>query len=114
MRCLDLANIFLTIINPNVHIIVKKTTKIGKNNPTQDLNKNNEGSAIWLGFNAYKESMLFDLPTPISPWKKYIDTSILKTKNVSKKPLANQSNVLVESNSLVLMVASEYSKKIKL
>ena len=78
------------------------------------INKNNEGSAIWLGFNAYKESMLFDLPTPISPWKKYIDTSILKTKNVSKKPLANQSNVLLESNSFVLMVSSEYSKKIKL
>ena len=78
------------------------------------INKKNDGSAIWLGFNAYKESMLFDLPTPISPWKKYIDTSILKTKNVSKKPLANQSNVRIESNSLVLMVSSEYSKKIKL
>ena len=78
------------------------------------INKNNEGAAIWIGFNAYKESMLFDLPTPISPWKKYIDTSILKTKNVSKKPLANQSNVRIESNSLVLMVSSEYSKKIKL
>ena len=78
------------------------------------INKNNEGSAIWLGFNAYKESMLFELPTPISPWKKYIDTSILKNKNVSKKPLANQSNIRIESNSLVLMVANEYSKKIKL
>ncbi len=78
------------------------------------INKNNEGSAIWLGFNAYKESMLFDLPTPISPWKKYLDTSILKTKNVSKRPLSNQSNVRIESNSLVLMVASEYSKKINL
>ena len=78
------------------------------------INKNDEGSAIWIGLNAYKESMLFDLPTPISPWKKYIDTSILKIKSVSKKPLANQSNVLIESNSLVLMVASEYSKKIKL
>ena len=33
---------------------------------------------------------------------------------VSKKPLANQSNVRIESNSLVLMVSSEYSKKIKL
>ena len=78
------------------------------------INKKNEGSAIWLGFNAYEESMLFDLPTPISPWKKYIDTSILKTKNVSKKPLANQANVLIESNSLVLMICSEYSKKIQI
>ncbi len=78
------------------------------------INKNNEGSAIWLGFNAYKDSMLFELPTPISPWKKYIDTSFLKNKNVSKKPLANQSNIRIESNSLVLMVANDYSKKIKL
>jgi len=78
------------------------------------INKNNEGSAIWLGFNAYKEVMLFDLPCPISPWKKYIDTSCFKNKNIPKKPLANQSNINIESNSLVLMVASEYSKKISL
>ncbi len=78
------------------------------------INKNNEGSAIWLGLNAYKESMLFDLPTPISPWKKYIDTSCLKNKNVSKKPLTNQINIRIESNSLVLVVSSDYSKKIKL
>ena len=78
------------------------------------INVKDKGAAIWIGFNAYKESMLFDLPTPISPWKKYIDTSFLKNKNVSKKPLANQSNIRIESNSLVLMVANDYSKKIKL
>jgi len=78
------------------------------------INKKDEGSAIWLGFNAYKEAMLFELPKPISPWKKYIDTSFLKNKNISKKPLANQSNIQIESNSFVLMVANEYSKKIKL
>ncbi len=78
------------------------------------INKNNEGSAIWLGFNAYKEAMIFELPKPISPWKKYIDTSVLKNKNFPKKPLDNQSNIRIESNSLVLMVANEYSKKIKL
>ncbi len=78
------------------------------------INKNNEGSAIWIGLNAYKESMLFNLPNPISPWKKYIDTSMLKTKNISKKPLLNQSNIPIESNSLVLLIASEYSKKIKI
>jgi len=78
------------------------------------INKKDEGSAMWLGLNAYKETMLFELPTPISPWKKYIDTSLLKNKNVSRKPLANQSNVRIESNSLVLMVSSDYSRKIKL
>ena len=78
------------------------------------INKKDEGSAMWLGLNAYKETMLFELPTPISPWKKYIDTSLLKNKNVSGKPLANQSNVRIESNSLVLMVSSDYSRKIKL
>ncbi|MBW3042506.1 glycogen debranching protein [Prochlorococcus marinus] len=78
------------------------------------INKKDEGSAIWLGFNAYKETMVFELPKPTSPWKKYIDTSLLKNKNVSKKPLANQSNISMESYSLVLLVANEYSKKIKL
>tara|TARA_Y100001968_G_scaffold209561_1_gene192720 strand:- start:42 stop:2102 length:2061 start_codon:yes stop_codon:yes gene_type:complete len=78
------------------------------------INKNDEGSAIWFGFNAYKEAMLFDLPIPISPWKKYIDTSVLKNKNVSRKPLANQLNIRIESNSFVLLLSSDYSKKIKL
>ena len=74
------------------------------------INKKDEGSAIWLGFNAYKEAMLFELPKPISPWKKYVDTFSLKNKNVSKKPLANQSNVRIESNSLVLMVPTIIQK----
>ena len=39
---------------------------------------------------------------------------IQEIKMVSKRPLANQSNVRIESHSLVLMVSSEYSKKIKL
>ena len=78
------------------------------------INKKDQGSTIWIGFNAYKEGMVFDLPKPISPWKKYIDTSILKNKTVPKKPLTNQSNIRIESNSLVLLIANEYSKKIKL
>ncbi len=78
------------------------------------INKKDEGSAVWLGLNAYKEAMLFELPKPTSPWKKYIDTSFLKNKNVPKKPLANQSNIRIERNSLVLVVANDYAKKIKL
>ena len=75
------------------------------------INKKDEGAAIWVGFNAYKEAMVFELPKPISPWKKYIDSSCLKNKNISKKPLFNQSNIRVESNSIILMIANEYSKK---
>ena len=78
------------------------------------INKKDEGSAIWLGLNAYKESMLFELPKPISPWKKYIDTFFVKNKNISKKPLSNQTNIHIESNSLVLLISKEYSTKIKL
>jgi len=78
------------------------------------INKKDEGAAIWVGLNAYKEAMIFELPKPISPWKKYIDTSCLKNKNTSKKPLVNQSTLRIQSNSLVLIVANEYSKKIKL
>ena len=78
------------------------------------INKKNEGSAVWLGFNAYKEAMPFELPKPTSPWKKYIDTSSLKNKNISRKPIANQSNIHIESKSFVLMIANEYAKRIKL
>ena len=78
------------------------------------INKKDEGAVIWVGLNAYKEAMIFELPKPISPWKKYIDTSCLKNKNTSKKPLVNQSTLRIQSNSLVLIVANEYSKQIKI
>ena len=78
------------------------------------INKKDEGSAIWFGFNAYKESMVFELPSPVSPWKKCVDTALHKNKNISKKPLANQVNIVIESRSLVLLIASEYSNRVKL
>ncbi len=78
------------------------------------INKKDEGSAMWIGFNAYKEAMLFELPCPISPWKKFIDTTLLTNKAISKRPLANQANIRIESRSLVLMIANSYSQKVNL
>ncbi len=78
------------------------------------INKKDEGSAIWIGCNAYEESMTFELPSPTSSWKKFIDTSSIKTKRISTKTLPNQCTIQLESHSLVLLVANEYSKKVRL
>ena len=77
------------------------------------INVGNEGAGIWLGLNAYKESMEFELPKAKSPWTKILDTSCLSSETIQKKATSNQLNVQIESKSLVLMIANEYCSKIK-
>ncbi len=73
-----------------------------------------QGAVLWLGLNAYSESMSFELPKPISPWKQIINTSCIDTK---KSPIAlalpNQESIEMQSRSLVLLLASKYANKIK-
>ena len=40
------------------------------------LHRGSRGALLWMGFNAYKESLSFELPVPASPWKRVIDTSL--------------------------------------
>ena len=75
------------------------------------INDGEKGSAVWFGLNAYSQSMSFELPIPISPWKKIIDTGDSSNEQIPSKP-TNQKNVQIESRSLVLMIANEYSDKI--
>ena len=49
----------------------------------------------------------------LDTWKKIIDTSSLVTKNIPRKPSANQLSVEVENRSLVLMVTNEFAKRIR-
>ncbi len=77
------------------------------------INLSDRGSVMWLGLNAYKEPMEFALPSAISPWKKIIDTSSSTTKGIPKKPISNQNKIKLESRSLVLLLANEFSNKLK-
>tara|TARA_Y100001968_G_scaffold139535_1_gene127681 strand:+ start:421 stop:2478 length:2058 start_codon:yes stop_codon:yes gene_type:complete len=78
------------------------------------INKGEKGSALWIGLNAYSKSMMFELPKPISPWKKILNTSSLTNNKIPNKACSNQINVQIESRSLVIMLANEYSKKLNL
>ena len=76
------------------------------------INDGKKGSLAWFGLNAYSKSMFFELPKPISPWEKVLDTGSYSQKQVPEKPSKSQTNVQIESKSLVLMLAKEYSEKI--
>ena len=77
------------------------------------INSENKGAALWLGLNAYNQEMSFELPSPISPWRKVLDTKVTSNNHISSKITQNQKDVLIESRSLVLMIADEFAKKIK-
>ncbi len=78
------------------------------------LNKKNEDAVLWVGLNAYQKEMEFEIPKPISPWVKVLDTKCLVNKNIPKKPLINQKNIQIENRSLVLLLTSEYASRVKL
>ena len=75
------------------------------------INQGERGSAAWIGLNAYSQSMIFELPSPVSPWCKILDTGSLSTIKNTKVDTFNQSEIKIESKSLVLMIADEYSSK---
>ena len=78
------------------------------------INIGKENSIAWIGLNAYDQSMVFDLPKPISPWVKIIDTAVLNQKGFQKEPTSNQNNIHLENRSMVVLLANEYSKKLDL
>ncbi|ABX09307.1 glycogen debranching protein [Prochlorococcus marinus] len=78
------------------------------------INKAKEGAIIWMGFNAFNQSMKFELPKPLSPWVKILDTTLLTQKEYGLFRLSNQLEIEIESKSLVVLVAKEYTKKLRI
>ncbi len=76
------------------------------------IHKINEGAIMWIGMNAYKQSMSFQLPKPQSPWRKILDTTLLNSSNYSNKNILNQKEINVESKSLLLLATKNYANKI--
>ncbi len=65
-------------------------------------------SLIWVGLNAYNQSMKFELPKCTSFWMKLIDTSKIICKDLHPVKISNQNEIEVESRSLVLLASKEH------
>ncbi len=72
------------------------------------VNEANQGSVLWLGLNAYDQSMKFQLPKSTSTWMKVIDTTKLFSTDLKGKEITDQNEIQVESRSLVLVLSKDY------
>ncbi|BEV36673.1 isoamylase [Synechococcus sp. M16CYN] len=80
------------------------------------LHMGNRGAALlWMGFNAHKEALNFELPVPTSPWKRLIDTSLPAPMDFPKQPVPFQGfSILLENRSFVLLVAQDEVSNLRL
>ena len=62
------------------------------------INEGNKGAAIWLGLNAYDQSMKFQLPQSTSTWMKVIDTTRISPKDLEPKQMTEQEEDIDETS----------------
>ena len=79
------------------------------------LHRGSRGALLWMGFNAYKESLSFELPVPASPWKRVIDTSLPSPKDFPDEPASFSGvEIPLQSRSFVLLLAEEETSGLRL
>ncbi len=79
------------------------------------LHRGSHGALLWMGFNAYKESLSFELPVPASPWKRVIDTSLPSPKDFPAEPASFSGvEIPLQSRSFVLLLAEEETSGLRL
>ena len=79
------------------------------------LHRGSRGALLWMGFNAYKESLSFELPVPASPWKRVIDTSLPSPKDFPAEPASFSGvEIPLQSRSFVLLLAEEETSGLRL
>ena len=79
------------------------------------LHRGCRGALLWMGFNAYKESLSFELPVPASPWKRVIDTSLPSPKDFPAEPPSFSGvEIPLQSRSFVLLLAEEETSGLRL
>ena len=79
------------------------------------LHSGSRGALLWMGFNAYKESLSFELPIPASPWKRVIDTSLPSPKDFPNEPASFSGvEIPLQSRSFVLLLAEEETSGLRL
>ncbi len=79
------------------------------------LHRGSRGALLWMGFNAYKGSLSFELPVPASPWKRVIDTSLPSPKDFPAEPASFSGvEIPLQSRSFVLLLAEEETSGLRL
>ncbi len=77
------------------------------------LEKGSKGSIMWMGLNACDHPIHFQLPHPASPWNLILNTARQNNEPLLTKPTPwRKSGLEIESKSLVVMMAKEYSSSI--
>ena len=72
------------------------------------LHMGSHGALIWMGFNAHKEVLDFELPIPASPWTRVIDTSLPSPQDFPDQPVPFRGvTIPMQSRSFVLLVAQD-------
>ena len=79
------------------------------------LHMGSHGALIWMGFNAHKEALDFELPIPASPWTRVIDTSLPAPQDFPDQPVPFRGvTIPMQSRSFVLLVAQDEVSNLKL
>ena len=79
------------------------------------LHMGSHGALIWMGFNAHKEALDFELPIPASPWKRVIDTSLPAPQDFPDQPVPFRGvTIPMQSRSFALLVAQDEVSNLRL
>ena len=79
------------------------------------LHMGSHGALIWMGFNAYKQALDFELPIPASPWTRVIDTSLPAPQDFPDQPVPFRGvTIPMQSRSFVLLVAQDEVSNLRL
>ena len=72
------------------------------------LHHNGDGALLWIGFNAYKDDLSFELPVPSTRWRRAIDTARPPGKDLPlTMPGHEGSSITLVNRSLVLLIADQ-------
>ena len=79
------------------------------------LHMGSHGALIWMGFNAHKEALDFELPIPASPWTRVIDTSLPAPQDFPDQPVPFRGvTIPMQSRSFVLLAAQDEVSNLRL
>ena len=79
------------------------------------LHMGSHGAVIWMGFNAHKEALDFELPIPASPWTRVIDTSLPAPQDFPDQPVPFRGvTIPMQSRSFALLVAQDEVSNLRL
>ena len=76
------------------------------------LHRSSDGALLWMGFNAYSDDLVFELPEPASTWRRVIDTALPPGEDLPRElhgdlPSSEGATLKLTSRSLVLLLADE-------